>query len=88
MTILDEDDAVAVAMEAFGIERRFINCYHCEACDVEWTDEWSCACDDECPECGRDFSPYDSDEVLPPDRMDHDVDRIVAEITARIALKK
>lgn len=29
-------------------------------CGVKWTDEWSCACDDECPKCGHDISPYKS----------------------------
>lgn len=36
------------------------NCYYCEECSSGWEDEWSCGCDDECPECGRDFSPFDS----------------------------
>lgn len=26
--------------------------YVCPACDCEWQDQWSCACDDECPNCG------------------------------------
>lgn len=25
--------------------------YEC-TCGEEWSDEWSCACDDECPSCG------------------------------------
>lgn len=29
--------------------------YHCPECDVEWTDEWYCACDSECPKCGHDI---------------------------------
>jgi hypothetical protein len=37
----------------------YTNYYRCEDCGVEWIDEWSCACDDECPECGKDFSPFD-----------------------------
>lgn len=35
----------------------FENHYHCPDCDTEWTDWWSCACDDECPSCGYDISP-------------------------------
>ena len=38
----------------------FLNRYQCTRCDVEWEDEYSCMVDDECPQCGRDFSPYDA----------------------------
>ena len=41
---------------------RFLNHYRCDACDEEWSDRWSCACDDDCPACGTSISPYDSDE--------------------------
>lgn len=36
----------------------FLNKYACTHCGTAWADEWSCCCDDECPECGTDFSPY------------------------------
>lgn len=37
----------------------YLNYYTCPVCEHEWKDEWSCACDDECPECGTgDISPY------------------------------
>lgn len=29
----------------------FVNHYHCDGCDLSWTMQWSCACDDECPAC-------------------------------------
>ncbi len=32
--------------------------YECD-CGNTWEDEWSCACDDECPECGRDVEASD-----------------------------
>ena len=36
----------------------------CDRCGGEWTDEWSCMCDDDCPDCGaRHLSPYDSDDL-------------------------
>jgi hypothetical protein len=39
----------------------FCNHYKCARCGGEWTDEWSCMCDDDCPHCGaRHMSPYDS----------------------------
>ena len=31
----------------------FLNYYNCARCDTDWTDEWSCTCDDECPHCGE-----------------------------------
>ena len=40
------------------------NYYRCDRCDSEWRDEWSCMCDDDCPDCGaRHMSPYDSDDL-------------------------
>ena len=40
------------------------NRYRCDRCDSVWTDEWSCACDDDCPLCGaRHMSPEDSDDL-------------------------
>ena len=42
----------------------FFNLYECDACERRWTDAWSCACDDECPDCGaRDMTPYDSEDL-------------------------
>lgn len=41
----------------------FRNTYHCTHCESEWEDEWSCGCDDECPICGSDWSPADSEDV-------------------------
>lgn len=38
------------------VVERLTNRYVCEV-DGEWTDEWCCACDDECPTCGKDYSP-------------------------------
>jgi predicted nucleic acid-binding Zn-ribbon protein len=47
------------------------NYYQCARCDHEWPDEWSCMCDDDCPQCGaRHMTPYDSDDlttVIEPD---------------------
>ncbi len=41
----------------------FVNHYHCEACDIEWDDEWSCACNDRCPSCNAEIEPYESEDV-------------------------
>jgi len=42
---------------------RFRNYYRCDDCDVEWSDDWSCCCDDECPSCGRDYTPTHSEDL-------------------------
>lgn len=41
----------------------YLNYYHCNECNVDWEDEWSCMCDDECPSFGSDVSPHDADEL-------------------------
>lgn len=49
----------------------FINYYRCpgnldyrrQHDPVEWVDEWSCACNDKCPECNAEIEPYDFDEL-------------------------
>lgn len=37
------------------------NQYDCDRCGASWEDDWCCACDDECPQCGADVSPSDSE---------------------------
>lgn len=46
------------AQEADGGQWFLIN-YECEECGCEWQQEWSCACDDECPSCGKDIPATD-----------------------------
>ena len=42
----------------------YLNHYHCQDCNTAWSDEWSCGCDDDCPECGsRHWSPYESEDL-------------------------
>ena len=42
----------------------FLNYYNCARCGRDWTDEWSCMCDDDCPHCGaRHMSPFESDDL-------------------------
>jgi len=51
-------------MSATEEEPRFLNYYRCGRCGHEWTDEWSCQCDDDCPACGaRHMTPYKSDDL-------------------------
>lgn len=52
----------------------FLNHYDCARCGRDWTDAWSCMCDDDCPHCGaRHMSPAESDDltiVVEPDGED------------------
>jgi hypothetical protein len=42
----------------------FRNHYTCADCGAKWADEWSCMCDDDCPDCGaRHMSPEESDDL-------------------------
>src|ERR1044071_10474500 len=42
----------------------FLNHYTCERWGADWTDEWSCTCDDDCPHCGaRSMTAADSDDL-------------------------
>jgi hypothetical protein len=41
----------------------FVKYYRHEECKAEWTDEWSCACNDSCPVCGDEIEPYDWDDL-------------------------
>lgn len=40
----------------------YINHYECD-CGYTWQDEWSCMCNDRCPECNKEIEPYQSDIV-------------------------
>lgn len=41
---------------------RFRN--HYQHCGTEWTEEWSCACNDRCPVCNREIEPAESEEII------------------------
>jgi hypothetical protein len=44
----------------------FQNRYVCADCSTEWTDEWSCKCDDRCPECDTECCPIESIDLSRP----------------------
>jgi hypothetical protein len=52
----------------------FLNHYECARCKGDWTDEWSCMCDDDCPHCGaRHMTPVESDDLTHIiERRDHE----------------
>src|SRR5208283_5110106 len=41
----------------------FRKSYWCDECSVGWTDEWSCACNDRCPECDAEIEPFESEDL-------------------------
>jgi rubrerythrin len=41
---------------------RFHNFYHCVKCGEEWDDYWYSQCDDHCPLCNAEMTPYESIE--------------------------
>jgi hypothetical protein len=46
-------------------EQQFINYYRCPYDGEEWSDIWSCCCNDRCPKCEtKDIQPYKSEEVV------------------------
>jgi len=44
-------------------ETLWLNHYKCSHCGTEWSDEWSCQCNDRCPKCGAETEPYQSEEI-------------------------
>jgi hypothetical protein len=73
---VDQQEIFAREAQAQEIEEanRYENFYRCDACDCEWSDVWSCGCDDECPECGCDTSPHDSIDLMP--ELDDDAEGV------------
>lgn len=36
---------------------------HYAHCDQQWTDQWSCMCNDRCPVCNAEIEPFCSDDL-------------------------
>jgi hypothetical protein len=41
----------------------FRKSYRCDECEVGWNDEWSCGCNDRCPECDAEIEPFESEDL-------------------------
>lgn len=51
--------------------------YRCDECNIEWTDDWSCCCNDKCPQCDGEFEPYECKDIskeTPEDEKDEGYD--------------
>ena len=77
--VSDEDQAEEI---------RFINHYRCPDDGTEWTDHWSCACNDRCPTCDKEIEPYESEEIDAPSKPLKSIDRPGPRKDARNALRK
>lgn len=53
----------SVVRSASDADLRFQNYYRCPNDGTEWTDRWSCTCNDRCPVCGDEIEPYESESV-------------------------
>jgi hypothetical protein len=42
------------------------NRYDCSECNAAWADEWSCMCNDRCPECDCETQPTSSIDLSQP----------------------
>ena len=50
----------------------YLNHYQCE-CGEAWTDQWSCACDDRCPDCDAPISPTKTVDLISRDQITPEV---------------
>jgi hypothetical protein len=41
----------------------YLKYYECSECSTKWTDEWSCTCNDRCPNCRAETEPYDDEDL-------------------------
>lgn len=48
-------------------ENKFLNKYFCKHCNENWSNTWSCTCNDKCPICGREIEPYQVIDVIDPE---------------------
>tara|TARA_R110000868_G_scaffold297596_1_gene557920 strand:+ start:249 stop:611 length:363 start_codon:yes stop_codon:yes gene_type:complete len=64
LEVLRADDCPNLAWaEVFDLEAAtYLNHYECP-CGTEWSDAWSCECDDRCPTCRTPCSPTSSKET-------------------------
>jgi hypothetical protein len=52
-----------------GVPLVFLNAYHCDLDNHEWSDKWDCGVDTECECCGKDLSPVESTWLGPKDAI-------------------
>ena len=45
------------------MEYKFINYYKCPDCKCSWAESWDSTCNSKCPSCGKEYSPYRSQDI-------------------------
>jgi hypothetical protein len=61
---LDAEDEAAFDADEAERERLLNIQYRCPNCGHEWQEQWSCACDSECPHCGlKDITALSWEEI-------------------------
>ena len=60
MKAQNEDDAEDVFVQWF--EKHYI----CSECGTKWSDEWSCECNDRCPNCSCETEPTSVNDLSRP----------------------
>ena len=58
-------------LDSNGLLCSYLNHYRCDHTDslekgqpvAEWSDEWSCMCNDRCPVCNHETSPHYSEDL-------------------------
>lgn len=66
-----------------GLPLALLNHHECGDCDVSWDSPWSCACDDDCPECGATTSPHESTFLGPDDPWTRTIYDLLPELPPR-----
>lgn len=65
--LMQHPDFQHLEVDTSGNPRVWLNRYICTCtgrhgdCESDWTSEWSCQCEDECPVCGTATEPAESD---------------------------
>jgi hypothetical protein len=55
---------VHLSTDSGGVPNAWLNHYSCQSCtseQVDWSIQWSCQCNDECPNCGAEIEPVSSE---------------------------
>jgi hypothetical protein len=59
---LDDKDGGAIFVRQELNDRAYTNLYLCPNDNMLWADDWSCMCNDRCPECNAEIEPFMSRE--------------------------
>jgi O-acetyl-ADP-ribose deacetylase (regulator of RNase III) len=63
VVVYEYGDPIKIAQDIEDERIKFHNYYHCLDCDTEWEDDWSCTCNDKCPDCNKEIEPYKSEDI-------------------------